>query len=124
MPADKSHMDDDAPPPLTRIVEALLFVGGDPLTAHRAGEIVRGLTAEQFTQSRTELSRDYQRQGRPYSIVPQGDGFVLKLRPRYLQLLDRLYGTVREARLSVQAIDVLSLVAYRQPATKQEIDSL
>ncbi len=38
--------------------------------------------------------------------------------------LDKLYGATREARLSPAAIDVLALVAYRQPATKPEIDSL
>ena len=40
-----------APPPLERIVEALLFIGGAPLTAARAAEVVRGLTAEQFSEA-------------------------------------------------------------------------
>jgi segregation and condensation protein B len=38
--------------------------------------------------------------------------------------VEKLYGSVREARLSAAAIDALALVAYRQPVTKQEIDSL
>jgi segregation and condensation protein B len=38
--------------------------------------------------------------------------------------MEKLYGGQREARLSTAAIDVLALVAYRQPATKAEIDSL
>ena len=41
-----------APPPLARIVEALLFVGGAPLTPERAGETVRGLTPGQFRRLR------------------------------------------------------------------------
>ena len=49
---------------------------------------------------------------------------MLTLRPRYRQVVDRLYGGTREARLSPAALDVLALVAYRQPATKQEVDSL
>jgi segregation and condensation protein B len=48
----------------------------------------------------------------------------LALRPRYQPVMEKLYGTMREARLSQAAVDVLALVAYRQPATKQEIDSL
>ena len=35
-----------------------------------------------------------------------------------------MYGGVREARLSQAAVDVLALVAYRQPATRHEVDSL
>src|SRR5438132_12529033 len=40
-----------SPPPLKRIVEALLFVGGVPLTPTGAAEVVRGLAAEQFTET-------------------------------------------------------------------------
>lgn len=112
------------PPSHLRIVEALLFVGGPPLTAVRACEIVRGLTPEQFAEAIAELNRAYRQQGRPYLIQAQGQGHALVLRPRYQPVMGKLYGTAREARLSAVAIDVLALVAYRQPATKQEIDSL
>jgi segregation and condensation protein B len=112
------------PPTPLRIIEALLFVGGSPLTAVRAAEIIRGLTPPQFQENIDALNRDYRRQGRPYAIVSQAQGFVLTLRPRYRGVIDKLYGGVREARLSTAALDVLSLVAYRQPATKQEVDGL
>ena len=117
-------VESDSAPPLHRIVEALLFVGGPPLTAVRATQAVRGLTPEQFAEAIDTLIRDYRRQGRPYTIRSHGEGYVLALRPKYQPIVDKLYGTAREARLSAAAIDVLSLVAYRQPATKQEIDSL
>src|SRR5262249_45630284 len=45
-----------APPPLKRIVEALLFVGGAPLNPAGAAEIVRGLTAEQFAETIASLN--------------------------------------------------------------------
>jgi segregation and condensation protein B len=112
------------PPPPLRIIEALLFVGGAPLTASRACEVIRGLTPAQFAQAIDTLNRDYRRQGRPYLIQTHEHGHVLTLRPRYQPVVERLYGTVREARLSPAAIDVLAVVAYRQPATKQEVDSL
>jgi segregation and condensation protein B len=112
-----------APPSPVRIVEALLFVGGPPLTAVRVCETVRGLTEAQFLQTIDALNREYRQQGRPYSIQPHGQGYLLALRSRYKHVLEKLFGSVREARLSQAAIDVLSLVAYRQPASKQEIDS-
>src|SRR2546430_1273088 len=42
-----------------RVVEALLFVGGAPLTPVRAGEIVRGLTPERFAEAIATLNHDY-----------------------------------------------------------------
>jgi segregation and condensation protein B len=113
-----------SPPPLARIVEAMLFVGGEPLPAARACAAVRGLTEAGFVEAVENLNREYRREGRPYLIQAQPQGYVMALRPRFAAVRERLYGGTRVARLSPAAIDVLSLVAYRQPATKQEIDSL
>jgi segregation and condensation protein B len=117
-------VDTSSPPPPERIVEALLFVGGAPLTEARARQVIRGLSAEQFTAALDELNRAYRRQNRPYHIQPRGEGYVLALRPSFRGVVDKVFGGMREARLSTQAIDVLAAVAYRQPATKAEIDSL
>jgi segregation and condensation protein B len=113
-----------SPPPLSRIVEALLFIGGVPLAPARACEAVRGLTPERLTEVIDELNRDYRRQGRPYRIHVGGTGYELVLLPRFRAVRERLLGSPREARLSPAALDVLSLVAYRQPATRQEIEAL
>ena len=88
-----------APPAPLRIIESLLFVGGAPLTAKRAREILRGLSEAQFDEVITQLNTDYRRQARPYTIQPQGHGWVLTLRPKYRHVIEKLYGGVREARL-------------------------
>jgi segregation and condensation protein B len=119
-----SEGDEAAPPSPLRIVEALLFVGGAPLTAQRVCEVIRGFSPEQFTEALDTLGRAYRLQNRPYTILARGDGYSLVLRPKYRGVMEKLYGGQREARLSTAAIDVLALVAYRQPATKAEIDSL
>jgi segregation and condensation protein B len=112
------------PPSPKRIVEAFLFAGGPPLTSERATEAIRGLTATQFQDAVASLNQEYRQQSRPYTILPREHGYVLTLRPQFRPLIDKLYGGIREARLSQAAIDVLSLVAYRQPVTRQEVESL
>src|SRR5262245_12186954 len=111
------------PPPPHRIVEALLFAGGQPLTADRAAAAIRGLPAEEFQRAVDELGRDYRRQNRPYAIEATEQGYVLALKPRYRALAERLTGGPREACLSRAAVEVLSLIAYKQPVTRAEIDS-
>ncbi len=112
------------PPSLHRILEALLFVGGQPLTPRRAAEAIRGLNPTQFLHAIEHLNRDYRAQGRPYHIRPRDQGFELALRPSLHTVPEKLYGPGRETRLSPVGLDVLALVAYRQPATKSEIDAL
>jgi segregation and condensation protein B len=113
-----------APPPLRRIVEAMLFVGGAPLTAERAAEAVRGLSGEQFREIIDGLNRNYRQQSRPYRIQMREQGYELVLQPRFRGVQERLYGSIREARLTPAALDVLALVAYRQPITRQDVEAL
>jgi segregation and condensation protein B len=119
-----SERESSAPPPLRRIVEAMLFVGGAPLTAERAAEVVRGLSVEQFRDLIDGLNRDYRQQGRPYRIHMREQGYELVLQPSFRGVHERLYGSTREARLSSAALDVLALVAYRQPITRQDVEAL
>jgi segregation and condensation protein B len=112
------------PPTPVQIVEALLFVGGPPLTAGHAADAIRGLTAEQFRECIDTLNRVYRAQARPYAVMAERGGYVLRVSRRYAAVREKLYGGPREARLTQPALDVLSLVAYRQPVGKAEIDSV
>jgi segregation and condensation protein B len=115
---------DRSPPLLVRIIEALLFAGKQPLTAQAACSIIRDLTPELFHSSIDELTRQYRNQARPYIVQQRDKGFVLSLKPAYQSLRERIFGGPREVRLSVVALEVLAVVAYKQPVTRKEIDAL
>ncbi len=112
------------PPSPEQLIEAMLFVGGHPLEAGVACAAVRGLTPERFHAAIDALNKRYREQWRPYAIEARDDGFVLAVRPGYRNLRERLFGGPREARLSQPALDVLSVVAYRQPVGKAEVDAI
>lgn len=114
----------ETPPTPSQIVEAMLFVGGTPLSESQACQIVRGLSVAEFTSIIDELSDRYRRQNRPYFVQKVEGGYQLSLRPRYRVVRERLTGGPREAKLTQPGLDVLSLVAYQQPITPSEIDSL
>src|SRR5262249_45576630 len=73
-----------------------------------------------FAEVIAALNREYRAQGRPYHARPREQGYELALRPAFKAVEARLRGSAREARLSQAALDVLSVVAYRQPVTRQE----
>lgn len=102
----------------------MLFIGGAPLTTEKACSAIRGLTSEAFLEIVNGLIRKYRRQARPYTIRPSDAGFSLVIRPEYRSLQERLHAGPREARLTQPALDVLSLVAYRQPIPKADLDAL
>jgi segregation and condensation protein B len=123
-PSRSPRQPETPPPDPDRIVESLLFVGGPPLTPEAIGAAVRGMTPDGARVAIDRLNRAYRSQNRPYSIQPRDGGYVLTVKPAYRGIRERLVGGPREARLTQPALDVLSLVAYRQPITRAEIDAL
>ena len=112
--------------PLT-ILEAMLFVGNphnEPLTAAGAAGLMRGVEPEEIAGLVEQLNRRYAAGECPYQIVSEGPGWRIRLRSRFGPLRNRFYGRVREARLSQAAIDVLAIVAYRQPLSADEVSRL
>ncbi len=117
-------VEQEVPPTPLQIVEAMLFIGGQPLQAEKACSAIRGLGVEQFRESIEVLNRVYRLQNRPYFVATSEQGYTLTMRPRYRSLKERIFGGPREARLTQAALDVLSLVVYRQPIAKNEIDTI
>ncbi len=109
------------PPSPMKILEAMLFVGGAPLTAESACSAIRGLSHEHFRNLVEELARKYRLQNRPYAVVPTNGGYELELKPRYRTMRD---GGPREVQLAQPTLDILSLIAYRQPMAKAELDAV
>lgn len=109
------------------LFEAMLFVGNRenrPLTAAKAAELMRDVSPEEIPTLVDELNAGYESGNCPYQIVAEGDGYRLILRKAFYPLRNRLYGKIREARLSQAAIDVLALVAYKQPVSGEQVNKL
>ncbi|MBN2293867.1 MAG: SMC-Scp complex subunit ScpB [Pirellulales bacterium] len=121
--------DDEDPCPISphTILEAMLFVGNisnRPLESRQAAELMRGVEPEEIPEIVGQLNESYAENGCPYSIVAEGAGYRMKLNERFHALRNRFYGRVREARLSQAAIDVLAIVAYRQPISSEAVNRM
>lgn len=109
------------------ILEAMLFVGhpeNQPLTSEKVASLMRGVRAQEIDELVVELNRTYEEEGCPYRIESVGAGYQLVLRDEFHSLRDVFYGRVKAAKLSQAAVDVLAIVAYKQPLTREEVDAL
>ena len=109
------------------ILEAMLFVGhpeNEPLTANSVSAFMRGVRPQEIDELVVELNRGYEREGCPYRIESAGAGYRMVLRDEFHSLRDKFYGRVKAAKLSQAAIDVLAIVAYRQPMGREHVDQL
>jgi segregation and condensation protein B len=70
------------------------------------------------------LNAAYESEGAAYTINREGGGFRMALREPFERVRHRFYARMREARLSRAAIEVLAIVAYRQPIRAEDVDEL
>jgi len=108
-----------------QVIEAALFVGGGPLSARKLCTLLSGSFEPRAVEQLIDgMNVQYSDQGRPYEIRLGDGGYRLVLRTEFEGLRHRVYGTgPREVRLSQDVLEVLALVAYRQPVTADEIEA-
>lgn len=111
-----SIADPNRPSPIG-IVEAALFVGGTALTHKKLGRLLNDeFDAETVSGFVERLNARYAEQRRPYEIAFGEGGYRMQLKSEYDDVRNRVFGLgPREIKLSQPALEVLSLVAYRQP---------
>ncbi len=108
----------------TSILEAMLFVGNrenKPLSIEKASSLMRNVTREDILKSAGELNARYTKTAAPYRVVQKEEGLVLELCPEFEPVRQRFFGKARDAKLTQNQIDILALIAYRQPITAAEI---
>lgn len=119
---------EDADPQITprQVIEACLFVGGPGLTARKLAAILKGdHTAEFIEETIDDLNQQYTTERRPYEIRLGEGGYSLTLRDEHERLRFKAFGLgPKEVRLSQEALEVLALVAYQQPISQEEIETL
>ncbi len=109
------------------IIEALLFVGtpeNQPLSSTQLAGLMRGVSVVEVDELIAELNEGYRAAHCPYRIESVGDGYRMTLAEAWQPMREALFGRVRPARLSPAAVDVLSIVAYNQPTTAEQVETL
>jgi segregation and condensation protein B len=106
------------------IIEALLFASEKPLSAERIQAVIKDITFEQIERAITSLNESYQSAGHSFAIKEVAKGYRMYTLPDYAPWIKTLFSHTRRERLSPQALEVLSIVAYKQPIVRSEIDRL
>ncbi len=104
-------------------LEALMYIWGEPLEVKAAAEAL-GIERSEALECFNELMAEYDQEGRGLMIRRVGNGFQFATRPEYADEIERLCTPVKTRKLSQAALEVLAIVAYKQPVTKSEIDSI
>jgi segregation and condensation protein B len=105
-------------------LEAVLFLSRQPLPSRRLAKLANLTDGTEARALVRKLQARYNRRESAIQVMEVAGGLQLLTRPQLAHWLGRLYGQPDELRLSIPAMETLSVVAYRQPVVRAEIEAI
>jgi len=113
-------------------IEALIFASDKPLTALEITELINNafgfmedkITLDQIESCIEGIKEKYDAEFYPFEIRESGGGLQFLTKKAYHKTVGQLNGDKFLKRLSAAALETLSIIAYKQPITKGEIESI
>ena len=111
-------------PEVRAVLEALVFASPHPVTPREITRVMGGVPREAWQAALEELKADYARDGRGLQLVEVAGGWQITTRPEYNDWVREMLDPKSPTRLSIQALETLAVIAYKQPVTLPEIIEL
>jgi len=102
------------------IAEAIIFVSDEPITSKMIGEII-GEDRQTVQAAVEELQKEYEERSGGLQIREIAGGWQIATRTEYHEEIRKFLKTRPSAKLSLAALETLSVIAYKQPVTVPEI---
>lgn len=106
---------------LKPIIESLIYVSEEPITAKQLAAILEGESVEDIQSAADQLMREFNANGRGLELRQLAGGYRITTRPEFSEYIRRFLQSQPSARLSLAALETLAVVAYKQPITIPEI---
>ena len=104
-------------------MESMMFTWGEPLEAKMAADVFN-ITKEEAYDCFKELQAEYEQEGRGIVIREVNKAFQFVTREENADYVRRLCTPVKAKKLSQSALEVLAIIAYKQPVTKGEMEAI
>ena len=108
---------------IKKALEAMMFIWGEPLSNKVAAEVMNQ-DKDLVYECLLELKEEYEKESRGIRIREINKAFQFVTSKDMASYIDRLCTPVKRRKLSQAALEVLAIIAYKQPVTKGEIDSI
>lgn len=109
---------------LRRTLEGLLFITDRPLSAGELAKLVNVRDQDRIVAAVEDLRRELEERNLGFHIVAVAEGWQMATRPELAPWVRKLFADRATMRLSTAAQETLSIVAYRQPLTRAEIEQI
>lgn len=115
--------------PLKAVLETIIFITGRPIGTSEMLETLQGVqegpkpTRKELEVALEELEKEWEARGRGIQLCRVAEGYEFRSRPFYANWIKAM-NRPKPQKLSVAGIETLALIAYRQPVTRSDIESV
>ncbi|MDD5130644.1 MAG: SMC-Scp complex subunit ScpB [Candidatus Omnitrophica bacterium] len=109
---------------LKSAIEALIFASEKPITTDQIRKVLGDLDSVSINKIIADLKKEYEEQNRGIRVVEIAGGFQMITSSNFAPFLKKLFKNRYSEKLSKPALESLAIIAYKQPLTKAEIESL
>ena len=106
------------------IIEALIFVSGEPITLNRIRDVIEGVDKKTLERLASELKDEFNKEYRGLQLVEIANGYQLTTRSEYANWIKKLNKIKVSTKLSKPAMETLAIIAYKQPIIKPEVEKI
>ena len=109
-----------------KVIESIIFASTEPLPADRLQECIQreGIDQAFIKNVIGSLNSKYENHGLSFRIFKIAGGYQFATLPQYDKWLSRLFKTKADRKLSQSSLEVLAIIAYKQPITRVEIEKI
>ncbi len=105
-------------------IYAMLFASDRPLSAGRIAEALGDVDPDIVANLLGELQEQINKKKLPYVVREIGGGYQLSTRPEFAPFIRRLFQMKKSKKLSKAVLETLAIIAYRQPVTRPDVESI
>ena len=109
---------------IKNIIEVLIHSSTSPVSSKDITYALNNNKVIDISKIITKINREYEKSGKGYRIEKISGGYQLLSIPDYQHYIERLQQKIRKPRFSKAAIETLSIVAYKQPLTRAEVEHI
>ncbi len=114
----------DSDQELKKALESLLFITDHPLGIERLGRLTGIRDKERIGTLISDLQRELEERDSAIQLLEVAEGFQMSTRTAYAAFVRKLFAERMTMRLSTASLETLSIVAYKQPLTRAEIEQI
>jgi len=109
---------------LKNIIECLLFFSDKPLSIEKLAEIMESGSFDETKEAIEDLQKEYELRNSGLQVLNIAQGYQICTRGEFSHWVRKLYKAETTFQLSLPALETLSIVAYKQPVTRGEIENI